>query len=202
MQHTKPYTFHPDLAAELIRHGWQSIPDNGVHHIDGGPHPKHPLISLRKFRTDNWAELGIGDPEKHCPRAVLQVAGHVCHAVKSKVHVVDLKRPQWKRSLQRWFGAVVMELMNEHAAIRSHEENRLRKAQNERQVLQQIHPCSDRVAETIRVRGNIRQTESGPTLTVNVMHRYLTLRDPQAIALCIQLINRLESEDPDLMEDL
>lgn len=193
MQHTRPYHFAPELADELARHGWRAFPDGALNYIDGGPNPKYPLITLRKFRTDKYEESS---------RAVLAVDGDACYSVKSKVHVVDLKRPQWKRSLQRWFGAAVMGLINEHDKIRQLRENQLRKAQNERQVLQQIHPCSDRVAETIRVRGNIRQTESGPTLTVHVMHRYLTLRDPQAIALFIQLINRLESEDPDSMEDL
>ena len=202
MQHTRPYQYNADLAAELIRHGWPAIPDDGACFLDGGPHPKYPLITLRKFRTDKWDE--------NCSRAVLQVAGHVCRAVKSKVHVVDLKRPQWKRTLQRWFGAVVMELMNEHAEIRRHEENRIRKAQKERQALQQIHPCSDRVAETIRVRANVSfgqtitadKSEPCTTLHAHLMHRYETLCDPQAIALFIQLVNYIESKDPGSMADL
>jgi len=194
MQHTRPYQFHADLAAELIRHGWPAIPEDGACFLDGGPHPKYPLITLRKFRTDKWDE--------NCSRAVLAVNGDACYSVKSKVHVVDLKRPQWKRTLQRWFGAAVMGLINEHDKIRQLRENQLRKAQKDRQAIQQIHSCSDRVAETIRMRCNIRQTESGPILHVPLMHRHETLCDPQAIALFIQLVNYIESKDPGSMADL
>lgn len=193
MQHTRPYHFKPELADELARHGWRAFPDGALNYIDAGPNPKYPLITLRKFRTDTYAESS---------RAVLAVNGDSCYSVKSKVHVVDLKRPQWKRSLQRWFGAAVMGLINEHDKIRQLRENQLRKAQKDRQAIQQIHPCSDRVAETIRVRCNIRQTESGPTLHTHLMHRYETLCDPQAIALFIQLVNYIESKDPGSLVDL
>lgn len=193
MQHTRPYYFKPELSDELARHGWRAFPDGALNYIDGGAHPKYPLITLRKFRTDKYAESS---------RAVLAVNGDSCYSVKSKVHVVDLKRPQWKRSLQRWFGAAVMGLINEHDKIRQLRENQLRKAQKDRQAIQQIHPCSDRVAETIRVRCNIRQTESGPTLHAHLMHRYETFDDPQAIALFIQLVNYIESKDPGSLVDL
>lgn len=194
MQHTRPYQFHADLAAELIRHGWRALPDNGTQLVDGGPNPKYPLITLRKFRTDKW--------DVDCSRAVLTVNGDSCYSVKSKVHVVDLKRPLWKRTLQRWFGAAVMGLINEHDKIRQLRETQLRKAQKDRQAIQQIHPCSDRVAETLRMRCNIRQTESGLSLHAHLMHRYETFQDPQAIALFIQLVNHIESKDPNSLVDL
>lgn len=193
MQHTRPYHFTPELADELARHGWRAFPDGGLNYIDGGPHPKYPLITLRKFCTETYEESS---------RAVLEVNGDSCYSVKSKVHVVDLKRPLWKRTLQRWFGAAVMGLINEHDKIRQLRENQLRNAAKDRQAIQQIHPCSDRVAETLRMRCNIRQTESGLSLHAHLMHRYETFQDPQAIALFIQLVNHIESKDPNSLVDL
>ena len=189
----------PELASEIFRLGWQPIA--GIADgINDGPHPKYHLISIRR------AQYSSSNTDTDITRAHLEVASYGHDSVKSRYHRVDIKKPKWKHSLHRWFGARVMELLPVHEKIRTEKEARRRRSLAEVETIQRIHPCSDGVALNFLSRSitNFKEDHSTGDLTLysfstHMNHMNFNFRGDDAIkavALQIELLNLAEKHEP------
>ena len=192
--------FVPELASEILRLGWQPIAgsDPFSDGIKDGPHPKYHLICIRRARTSR----GSTDET----RVYLEVSSYGHPNVKSRWHRVDIKKPKWKHSLHRWFGARVMELLPAHEKIRTDQETRRRRSLAEVEAIKKIHPCSDGVALNFLSRSitTFKEDHATGDLTLYTLSSYINHmslgfhRDDvrQAVALHIQLLNMIEKHEP------
>lgn len=190
----------PELASEIIRLGWQPIAgtDPFSDGINDGPHPKYHLICIRRVQNSR----GSTDET----RAHLEVASYGHDSVKSRWHRVDIKKPKWRHSLHRWFGARVMELLPVHEKIRTEKEAKRRRHLAEVEAIKKIHPCSDGVANAFIVRSIIAFKEDHATgdltlysFTTHINHMSFIFRGDDAIkaaAMCIQVYSIAEKDEP------
>lgn len=143
----------PELSAELTKYGWQQT-DEG---IESKRNPKYPLIQLEKLRPDKGNRAG---------RVRVWIVDHQYNVIVMPTlticleHIVDTKRPQWRRTLQRWFGCAVMELMPAHQKLADHNEAERRRRLGFQQVIQAVYPCSDSVAQFVSSRANFHWKET------------------------------------------
>ena len=143
----------PELSAELTKYGWQQT-DGG---IESNRNPKYPLIQLEKLRPDKGYRAGrvrvwIVD---HQYNVIVKSALTICLE-----HIVDTKRPQWRRTLQRWFGCAVMELMPAHQKLADLNEAERRRKLGFQQAIQAVYPCSDSVAQFVISRATFHWKET------------------------------------------
>jgi len=123
----------PELSAELAKYGWPLTAD---HEISDIRNPKYPLIKLTKLKPDRWA-----------------TASRVRVSVDTNKYIP--KRPQWRRTLQRWFGCAVMELLPAHQKLADQLHAAERRKAGQRAAVQALHPCSDNVANFLLSRATI-----------------------------------------------
>jgi len=141
----------PELSAELTKYGWQQT-DGG---IESNRNPKYPLIKLIKLKPDRWATASR-------VRLVVDTNGYITingvtsgHSTAVKEHLIDTKRPQWRRTLQRWFGCAVMELLPAHQQLKDMTDAAERRKTNQRAAVQALYPCSDNIANYLLSRATI-----------------------------------------------
>jgi hypothetical protein len=141
----------PELSAELAKYGWPLSNSE----ISDRYNPKYPLIKLTKLKPDRWetasrVRLSV-DTNKYI--AIDGVPSGHSPAVKE--HLIDTKRPQWRRTLQRWFGCAVMELLPAHQKLADQLHAAERRKAGQRAAVQALHPCSDNVANFLLSRTTI-----------------------------------------------
>jgi hypothetical protein len=143
----------PELSAELTKYGWQQT-DGG---IESNRNPKYPLIQLDKLRPDKYQCAG---------RVRVWIVDHQYNVIVKPTltisieHIVDTKRPQWRRTLQRWFGCAVMELLPAHQKLADLNEAERRRKLGFQQAIQAVYPCSDSVAQFVISRATFHWKET------------------------------------------
>jgi hypothetical protein len=146
----------PELSAELTKYGWQQT-DEG---IESNRNPKYPLIQLEKLRPDKGqcvSRVRVRVDINQYINANGVVSGL---SATAKEHLVDTKRPQWRRTLQRWFGCAVMELLPAHQKLADRNEAERRRKLGFQQAIQAVYPCSDSVAQFVISRANFHWKET------------------------------------------
>jgi len=142
----------PELSAELTKYGWP-LTDNEISDIRN---PKYPLIKLTKLKPDRWVTASRVRLSVDTNRWYTTINGVASgHALAVKEHLIDTKLPQWRRTLQRWFGCAVMELMPAHQKLADELHATERRKAGQRAAMQALHPCSDNVANFLLSRTTI-----------------------------------------------
>jgi len=141
----------PELSAELAKYGWP-LTNNEISDIRN---PKYPLIKLTKLKPDRWETASRVRVSVDTNKYIIINGVPSGNALAVKEHLIDTKLPQWRRTLQRWFGCAVMELLPAHQKLADELHATERRKAGQRAAVQALHPCSDNVANFLLSRTTI-----------------------------------------------
>jgi hypothetical protein len=142
-----------ELSAELAKYGWPLTAD---HEISDRYNTKYPLIKLTKLKPDRWETASRVRLSVDTNKYITIDGVPSGHSPAVKEHLIDTKLPQWRRTLQRWFGCAVMELLPAHQKLADELHATERRKAGQRAAMQALHPCSDNVANFLLSRATIR----------------------------------------------